>query len=147
MEFISSSLNVKDENGIYPFAQVYVDEESTFGDSFPKSWRIIKQSNTKEKVNGAETGNQVTKLMVYPEATYSQFAKLKLLATLNSIPKTPLIVHDNLSAQDLTGKVLTLKNGKYKIGFQHTSRAQGVSVNWSFDAFQVDVDGDGYAIK
>lgn len=147
MDFISSSLNVKDENGVYPFAQVYVDEELTFGDSFPKSWRIMKQSNTKEKVNGVATGNQVTKLMVYPDVTYSQLAKLKLLSTLNSVPKTPLIVHDNLSAQDLTGKVLTLKKGKYKIGFQHTSRAQGVNVNWSFDAFQVDVAGDGYAVK
>ena len=51
MEFISGNLNAKDENGIYPFAQVYVDEKQTFGDSFPKSWRIMKQYNTKEKVD------------------------------------------------------------------------------------------------
>ncbi|MDO5304147.1 MAG: hypothetical protein Q4E87_01065 [bacterium] len=147
MEFISGNLNAKDENGIYPFAQVYVDEKQTFGDSFPKSWRIMKQSNTKEKVDGVETGNQVTKLMAYPAETYSQLAKMKLLSTLTQVPKTPLIVHDNLSSRDLTGTTLTLKDDKYKIGFQHTSRAQGVSVNWAFDAFQIDVAGDGYAIK
>lgn len=147
MQFVSSSLNQKDEDGVYPFSQVFVDEKLTFGDDFPKEWRVMKQSNVKEKVNGKDTGNQVTKVQVYPNDTYLQLKKLKLLTTLNSVPKTPIIVHSNLSAQDLTGHVLKLKDGKYKIGFQHTSRAKGVSVEWSFDAFQVEVDGDGYEIE
>ncbi|OTA48242.1 hypothetical protein BHL83_09770 [Limosilactobacillus reuteri] len=147
MDFISSALDTKDRNGVYPFSNVFVDEELTFGNNFPHDWHIVKQANVKERVAGHNTGKQITRVMAYPENTYQQLAKLNLLATLESIPATPIFVHDNLSAQDVTEHVLSLKKGKYKIGFQHTSQARGIDVTWAFNKFQLDVDSDGYDIK
>lgn len=148
MQFYSGNLNAKDQDGIYPFEQIFVDEEQTFGNEFPKEWRIIKTSVvTKPKLKGQYVEGQATKILAYPENVYQQMKKMNLLSTLESVDKTTLIVYDNLTNRNLKNKVLKLNDGHYFIGFSHDSKSKGLDVIWAFEHFKIYVPSGDYEIK